>query len=247
MSESIFTSIMEEYAERDWEKYSNAPEHKFSLKHRLAMKMVFRRYERNTKHLRSNSAQSISSQKYRPTPKRLLMLLVIILLAMIAGCSIAYVARSFNVEVYSNHTVLSVINMENSPAFIEDQYYLSELPEEFELLETQLSPEWYRPFIIKYYENKQTGQIIRLCQNIKSGFGPIDYRIEENKFFKTEINGHSAVLIDISSVDGFSTYIIWDNGDYILSVAGNISKKELLKLAKSAKPLENPDSYTLKL
>ena len=40
MSEDVFRSILGEALERDLAEYNNVPEHKFSLRHRLAMKRI---------------------------------------------------------------------------------------------------------------------------------------------------------------------------------------------------------------
>lgn len=234
MSESIFASIMEEYADLECAKYADAPEHKFSLKHRLAMKRIFKRWERNTQYLRSDYAQKTLSEKFRPAPKRLLMILVIILLAMIAGCSIAYVTRGFNIEVQGGHTVLTVINAEDCPMVIEDKYYLSKVPNGFEIHTDRTNP----CSKIMLYENEQTGQTIKFNQICKSLFASQTYYTGEYGFVEIEVNGHSGVLQEWIGNECNVTYILLDIGDYILESESTLPKDELLDLVKSAKLLE---------
>lgn len=240
MSESVFTSILEEWAERDWESYANAPEFRTSRKHDRVMKRIFRRYERNAKRLSS------SGQKLHTAAKRLLIILVMILLAMIAGCSIVIArARTLRVEPYSENDVTRVyaIDTEGSPAYIEHEYYLSVLPEGFEMRFTHVSGAtllngYKADGKSTYYENRQTGQSLVFNQYIRAR-DPILHYTGNNDLIEVEINGHSGVFTDSGDDHHDSTYILWDNGDYLISIWGNIPKEDLLNLAKSAKILEN--------
>lgn len=234
MSESIFESIIEEYADREWEKYSNVPEHKFSLKHRLAMKRILRRYEKNTRKLRPNSDIEI-----RNVRRRAAVVVLAIIFAVLSGCTAAYfISQSFRGEVHSNNTELFPIKLENCPTVIEEKYYLSELPDGFEIVSTRSNP--FSMTLI--YENKQTGQKIEFDQWVKSEFGSTHYNTENGKLLEVEINGYYGVLIELSKDQNNWIMVLWDNGNYILELSGNLAKEDVLNLAKSTKLLENPNS-----
>lgn len=47
MSESAFREILGEAIKSELAEFDNVPVHKFSLKHRLAMKRIFAKFERN--------------------------------------------------------------------------------------------------------------------------------------------------------------------------------------------------------
>lgn len=59
---------------------------------------------------------------------------------------------------------------------------------------------------------------------------------EKGELVEVEINGNSGVILELNDNKN-STVLIWDNGDYILLIAGNLPKEEGLRLVKSAKIL----------
>lgn len=230
MSESIFASVIEEWAERDRERYSDAPNFKTSKKHDRAMRRIFKRYEKNTRKLRPQAEIRV-----RTVRKRVIVALLVIILAVITGFTAKYfISRSFHGIVHSDRTELFPINTENCPTVIEDKYYLSELPEGFEVFDTVSSP--YYEYVC--YENAQTGQTIIFEQWTKPEFGPIHFNTEKGKLVEVEINGHYGVCLELSDNQNY-TGLIWDNGDYILQLTGDLPKNELVNLAKSAKLSNN--------
>lgn len=237
MLENLLDEVLTEYYTKEFSNYSTVPEHKFSLKHRIAMKKIFKRYEFNTMQLRSKAVNifGFSERKFRLTLKRLLVLVIIVLLAALAGCSIVYfTSQGFRREVHSDNTELFAINLENCPTVIEEKYFLPEIPEGFEVLQTTSSP--FNEYIS--YINKQTGKTIAFIQYVKSEFDSIHFTTEKGELVEVEINGQYGLLIDLSDEENIFFDVIWDNGDYILEISGNSLKNELLDLAQSAKILE---------
>ncbi len=49
------------------------------------------------------------------------------------------------------------------------------------------------------------------------------------------INGNYGLYLDIGGENREHGDLVWDNGDYILEIAGDLSKSELVNLAQSAK------------
>lgn len=234
MSESIFASIIDEMAERDLARYSDIPPFKTSKKHDRAMQRIFKRYEKNTRKLRPQAEIRI-----RTVRKRIIVALVVIILAVFTGFTAAYfISRSFRGEVYSDNTRLFPINMEDCPAVIEDEYYLSEVPDEFEKANTTSTP--FR--ISKIYENRENGKIITFEQWTKPEFDPLHFNTEKGELFEVEINGYYGVFLDLSNDNHIFTQVIWDNGDYILHIVGSLPKNAMLDLAKSAKISERTNN-----
>lgn len=229
MAECAFDLILREWFESEWEVLADASEFKTSKKHDRAMQRIFKRYERHTQKLRSHSDfRTINVQK------RFVIAILVIILAALAGCTAAYfISQSFRGVVRSDNTELRPISYENCPTVIEDKYYLSELPEEFEILDSHSTPF----FESVSYENTQTGQTITFSQWAKPEFDPAHYNTEKGELIEVEINGHSGVFLDLSDDYESSSQVLWDNGDYILELAGNFNKNNLLNLAKSAKVL----------
>ncbi len=94
-NETILKEILEELVQSEIAEYSNAPEHKFSLRHRLAMRRIFARYEKNVRRLKKAEETDdtpLQSEKmpYYTLKQRLIYALVIVLImTMLTGCVIS--------------------------------------------------------------------------------------------------------------------------------------------------------------
>ena len=228
MIECTFDQILEDWVKSEWEEFADAPEFKTSNKHDRAMKRIFKLYERNVKKLCQRSDIGIKNIR-----NRIIVVVLVVLLAVLVGCTAAYfVSQSFRGKVHSDNTELFPINLENCLTVIEEKYYLSELPEGFEISYTTSTP--FYEYVS--YQNEQTGQKIIFEQYVKSEFS-IHYNTEKGNLVAVEINGHNGVLLDLSDDRRNSTGVVWDNGDYILRLSGDLAKNDLLNLAKSAKVL----------
>lgn len=240
MYDSLLNDVLTEYYEKEFLKYPGAPEHKFSFRHRRAMKKIFKLYEKNTECLRPKpspmpSPAPAAVHKVRLTPRSAFILVLIIFLGVLVGCTALYfVSQDFRGDIYSEYTRVFPINKENCPTVIEEKYYLSELPEGYEIAETDSTP--FTEYT--YYENKSTGQMISFVQEAKPEYGSINHNTENHKIEEVEINGHCGLCIDFSNDELFHSSVIWDNDDYILELSADLPKKEMLDLAKSAKLLE---------
>lgn len=232
MSESILKSILEESARLEWDKYENVPEHKFSLKHRLAMKRIFKLYEKNTRAIHS----AAQLKRFRLTRKTALTAIVIVFLAALAGCTAAYfISQSFRGDVHKEFTRIFPINTENCPTTIEEKYYLSELPEGFEVLETDSTP--YYEYAL--FKSTSTGQTFSFKQIVKSDFDTTHLNTEHHKIEEVCINGHVGLGIDFSDSNRTHSLLLWDNGDYILEISSDLPLNELYNLVKTTKNFEN--------
>lgn len=229
MSECVFDTILQEWAENEWEGYADIPEFKTSKKHDRAMKRIFKLYDKNTRHLRPQSEIRIITIR-----RRITVALLVIILAVITGFTSAYfISRGFRGEVHSDNTELFPIDTENCPTIIEYEYYLTGLPEEYEVISTGSDP-FSRDTI---YENKQTGQTIVFKQWIKPEYDSIHLNSEKAELVEVEINGHAGVFLSVDQDEYNHTFVMWDNGDYILELSGDLPKDMLMDLAKSAKVL----------
>lgn len=233
MNESYFKDILAEICEEEKAELNKFPPFKPSLRHRLAMKRIFRMFEKITHATASDPPMVLTSQsKHLHLTKRLIIIFIVIICAIIfTGFVSIYFSKNFYGTVYNDNTYLFAANKENCPTTIEYEYYLPELPEGFEMVEHDDSMSFY---VYTLYENGLSGQIITLTQFTKEAFD-VHYNTEHHDFGEIEINGHSGLCLDFS--DG--SILIWDNGDYILELDGNLSKNELIFLAENTKVLEN--------
>ncbi len=236
MYDSLLDEVLTEYYEEEFSRYSDVPEHIFSLKHRIAMKKIFRLYEKNTEYLRPKpSLKPMSTHKVRLNPRSALLLVLIIFLGVLVGCTAAYfISQGFRGYVHSDNTEIFPIDTDNCPTVNEEKYCLSELPEGFEIIDTDSSP--YYEYV--YYENKLTNQMISFTQRVKLDFGTYRLNTENHKVEEVDINGHNGLLIDFTEDERIHSLVLWDNDDYILELSADLPKNELIDLAKSAKVLE---------
>ena len=245
MSESIFASIIEEWADRDWASYADAPPFETSKKHDRAMQRIFRRYERNTRKFRPRSEARI-----KHVGKKVTVALLVIILAALAGCAAVHIiTQSFKSGEKGDRTILYLNDTKlNCPSEIEIRYYMSELPESFEIFSfgygswsEQTDADGNRRTVFystrdDYYSN-YLGKTVVLEQTAKPHYSPEVFATQNCEMSEIEINGHSAAVIE--KHDSGWIYIIWDNGDYVIKLWGNVDKNDLIKLAKSIKLSKN--------
>ena len=90
MSETTLKEIMLEVHRREFAEFDNAPEHKFSLRHRINMKLLFMKFERRQRRLREKTLSEMNENAgYVPggglKQRVTLALIVIILMTLLAG------------------------------------------------------------------------------------------------------------------------------------------------------------------
>lgn len=232
MKEIALDEILTAAHDAEFSRFDNSSEHIFSRKHNRAMKRIFKIYEKRTAPLRKNVIHTESTKtQFRWNRKTAAVMLIIIFLAALAGCAMAvFHFGGFRAEPHSDNTQLFPINFEGCPQYIEEEYYLPQIPEGFELFDRSVS----RISVVTIYINNETKQTITLAQTVKRVF-TAHYDTEHSILEEILINGHEGIGQSWSS-----GYIAaWDNGDYILEVAGDLPKSEVVNLAKSAKLLEN--------
>ena len=87
MNESVFEELLGESLRREYAEYDSAPEHKFSLGHRLAMKRILAGYEKNVRAL--TNAESVSFQSGLPyygfKQRIIIALVIVILMTLLTG------------------------------------------------------------------------------------------------------------------------------------------------------------------
>ena len=239
MNENILKDILLEVHEIECGVRDDLPDYKPSLRHRLAMKRIFARFDRNTRKLRNTrstvEAPIIERRTIRYSIKQRILLatLIIILMVFLAGCVstiVKFVSEHFNGIVCEDNTQLFVANLETFPQTIEYQYVLTNAPKEFELIETISTPS----NIYMHYKDQQTGQEITFVQWVKTHFMP-HYNTEKNTFEEIKINDTTVLFIDLSSDNQNNSVMIWDNGDYIIEISADLDKDSALDLFNIAK------------
>lgn len=232
MSEEIFKSILEEMVMSEYAEIENEPDHKFSLKHRLAMKRIFARYERNVRKLRENepapTAQIVENKpRYRLSRKLFLATIVVILAAFLVGWVVVYVSTNFHGTVYHDHTELTPKKTMDCPQTIEYKYDLEYVPDGFEQISTVTS----RTSAYTKYKNKTTNQTISLLQWVKTYYEP-SINTEYYSLEEVDVNNVKGVCIDFSDDTRTQSLVVWDNGDYIIEIVADLDKESTINLSK---------------
>lgn len=82
MNEPVLKRILGKSIERELAEYDNEniPEHKFSLKHRVAMNRIFKRYEKNTRKTIELPALSAETMPHYGLKQKIIFVLVIVIL-----------------------------------------------------------------------------------------------------------------------------------------------------------------------
>lgn len=139
MNESCFKDILAEICEEEKAELNKFPPFKASLRHRLAMKRIFRMFEKKTHVTAIDPPKTLApkSKHFRLSAKHIILFAAIIFLMLFTGfVSIysIYFSKNFYGTVYNDNTRLFDVNTENCPATIEYECYLPELPEGFEMV-----------------------------------------------------------------------------------------------------------------
>ena len=231
MNEEIFREILARVEECEFAEYDNAPEHKFSLKHRIAMKRIFARYERSVRKIQKKEPvkpQQADEYKSKLSMKQRLLLvtIVIILMTFLVGWVVVFVSDRFHGTVYRDNTQLTAANLENCPQKIESKYALANIPEGFEMIETNSSI----MHVYTLYMNQSTNQTIALRQWVKSKFKP-HYNTEHYVIEEVNANGLTGLCVDFSDVENSRTLVVWDNDDYILEILADLDKDSVINLS----------------
>lgn len=221
MSEELLKLALQEACEREFAEFETGEKHVFSLRHRRRMKKIIKQYYSGPK---TDKTVKI------PLRKRILIAIYVIILATILCVGVVAIATNgFKFDKKDDHTETLTINWENSPKMIEDIYYLSALPNEYEIVESNTDKAMAG---FRYEDGK--GNFLILNQSVKEGYH-VYYNTEDSELEEVIVNDHNGFFLEYEG----ELVLVWDNEDYILELLGNFTKEELLDLAKSAEIKNN--------
>lgn len=225
MDKHTLDEIIEEAYDREFEKYDDLPKHHFSSRHKRNMKKVFKLYEKN-----SEQQSNFSSKPAKRLSSVLVIAAAVVLLAAISSAAVS-IYTNISWEQDDDLYYFLASDYKNAPKQIDYIYEFAALPDDYEMT---------REFKIDYlyhavWENKTTGDCVMFTQSVKQYFQTITGS-EGRKPEIVYINDKPGLYTDWTAAgDEGSGFVLWDNGDYILNVYGNMNKNELLALAESAK------------
>lgn len=179
------------------------PKHKFSKKHKEKMKEIF---ELDTE-----------IQKHKLSKKTIKILLIAAILLGLATTAFAIPAsREFIIQKFSNHSEYNVVDTENAEKV--ESLKLNYIPEGFVKTEDYEHAVMYSNSELSFYVEK-----FELTSSI--GFDTENYDSES-----IIINGIDGIYYTSKNNE---KGVIFNNGNYIFVVSGNIEEKELVKIAQN--------------
>lgn len=222
MNEFTVEEAIAEAHKLETESFDGKPRHKFSLRHRINMNRIIALYEKNTCRLEKRA--------YKFSFKRTVILICVVILTALFAAAAVMVIGEFKAVPHTDNTELFVIDPAGAPTDIgENLYRITDLPDGYAIEDETLSIRNYAVI----YANAAGGKSFMFRQFTKEAFD-VHYDSENVYFEEAEVNGHSALYMEFNK-NGYSSYLLlWDNGDYVLEISGNLPKDELFALAESA-------------
>lgn len=212
------------YYEKEFSAADDIELPELSARHKRKMKRIFEIFDRNkVMYCSTSEAQRSFSMRKRI----LIAVMIVVFLAVAAGCVAVFVTNSFRGTVHSDNTHLFAFDEEGCPSVIEREYELSVIPEGYELYKlvrarTSISAE-YRNADDRSLTFEQTVKQ-RYASHVNTGRSALQ---------ETSINGCDAVCVEYKREPDTESLVIWNNDEYILQLHGTFTKDELIDLANS--------------
>ncbi len=221
MSEIEFNKILQQVCIEEYSFLEEVPVHHFSLIHRRKMKHI----------LSQPYSMPETDKKIKLNRHMVCILIAAIFLALVTVTGAACVISHFIMIMYPDNTQLFAANTAGAPETIEQEYCIPELPEGYKEI-TRIST--FESIWVIYQYGDDAYNNVTFSQNVKTSYDQ-HFNTEGYSFEKVDINGYDGLFIDWSDDDYICCEAVWDNGDYILTVEGNLTKSELIDLAKTVK------------
>lgn len=216
---SLYIQALQEVFDAEFENDMNSlepfGEHTFTQKHDKKMKNLISRQSKPYFKLISTAG------------RRAACVAAAIILFSASALSVKAVRETFFVSLSPDHDKLTIQNEPESghPDVIENEYYISALPDSFELV--QHEEDEYS--IYKYYVNDDNDflvfdQRIKIDLTIYNVNG-LSFYVEQDK------DGQKYLIVDSANTITF----IWDNGEYIFEIQSSLDKETVRNLCRSIK------------
>lgn len=230
LKEAFGELIEQEYQQRP----RNLPKHRFSMRFRIKMYRLLRQVGAKSKRLDGGSSML---ELYRPVRSKRGLVIILALLLMLLGGTITAAEtlvqwlneimleqHGDHVKIFKKETGVMDEELSNGEERF-FKYNLAELPEGYRLLE-EVYIQRFNEYQITYVNDKGDMMLLRqsgcregIMGNITSGFKGMD-KVTVNDFM-----GYYVRDVDTAN-------LVLTDGEYVIELFGNLSKKELISLAK---------------
>lgn len=228
-NKEIIGNAMEEVLDEEFAEYINTlpiyADHKFSKRHNRKISKLIKRQRKPYFKLISTAG------------RRAACAVIAVLVFSASALSVGAMRKGvfvFKIERLPNHSGVVTAESdtdEDYPDTIEEEYYLSELPEGFKEKDRTKTEK----HLSIYYSREDW--FITFVQETKSDFELHYYNFDDYIYSDGENYLVITGIEDKKSDIEFSMYI-WNNGRYVFSVSSNLDKDTILKLCKSIKVKE---------
>ena len=220
----LFLQALEETYDDEFEDYMSSleerygREHIFGNKHNKEMAKLIKRQRRPYFKLISTAG------------RRAACIIVAFIVMSASALSVKAIREAFFdfiTSIFSDHNVVTTESGTDKgyPTNIEEEYYISELPDGFEEMDKGKTD---NSIDISYFRNDE---YVFFTQYTKTAYEQT-YDNERSEFNEYMDSDGKQYMV-ITNKSGI-TYI-WDNGRYIFEVTSNLDKEYVLKLCKSTK------------
>ena len=220
----LFLQALEETYDDEFEDYMSSLEerygceHIFGNKHNKEMAKLIKRQRRPYFKLISTAG------------RRAACIIVAFIVMSASALSVKAIREAFFdfiTSIFSDHNVVTTESGTDKgyPTNIEEEYYISELPDGFEEMDKGKTD---NSIDISYFRNDE---YVFFTQYTKTAYEQT-YDNERSEFNEYMDSDGKQYMV-ITNKSGI-TYI-WDNGRYIFEVTSNLDKEYVLKLCKSTK------------
>ena len=197
-----------------------ADEHKFSPKFEKKMKKLINR--------RNKPYYKIINTAGKRTACAAVIVLIASSVTIMNVDALKNAFSDFFVNTYEKFSTVRPVEDDASPTTLEEIYAITYNLNDFKI-DCYNENEYSRRIIYVKDDN-----VIYFSQYTKKMYNP-DVNTEDAEILTMDINGHEAIyFIDNNNYCN----LIWDNGDYIISLGSNIDKNILIEMAKSVQKVE---------
>ena len=211
----------EEYAELD-----NPPHRIKSLRHRLRMRRIM-------KQALEKQDKPIQRTRMKLSPRKVLILLVLIFTAIIAAAAVVVWHGNFYGQRHFDNTEMFAA-VSGAPETIEEIYELTEIPEGYEYCPDESYGNKGDYYISTTYINPNDNGTILLSQSTRRAF-TCNVDINRTETTGSVINGKKAVITRTMQNGEVWNFVFYDAEDYILTISTCLPPDSAIDMLKSAK------------
>lgn len=222
MAESNFQKALYDALVPEYETYMQniADKHEFSPKFEKKMKKLISR--------RNKPYYKIINTAGKRTACAAVIVLVSSSVTIMNVEALRNAFSDFFISIYEKFSTVQPIEDDSAPETLEEIYAITYNLNDFEIIYEELNE--YRHDIDYGKDNI----VIYFSQYTKEMYDS-NVNTEDAEILTIDINGHEAIYF----IDNHNYYnLIWDNGDYIISLSSNINKNALIEMAKSVQKVE---------